>query len=85
MFLKYYSCYYSSGVYQRATNQINYERVAFLDSFNANHTKYVTELPNANQAFNMQTRRYDTFDLAVDYLVKWIGERNAYLNNKYLQ
>ena len=85
MFTKYYSCYYSSGVYQRAANQINYERVAFLDSFNANHTKYVTELPNANQAFNMQTRRYDTFDLAVDYLVKWIGERNAYLNNKYLQ
>ena len=85
MFLKYYSCYYNSAVYQRAVNQINYERVAFLDSFNANHTKYVTELPNASQAFNMQTRRYDTFDLAVDYLVKWIGERNAYLNNKYLQ
>ena len=85
MFAKYYSCYYNSGVYQRAANEINYERVAFLEAFNDNHTKYVKELPNANQAFNMQTRRYDTFDLAVDYLVRWIGERNAYLNDKYLQ
>ena len=85
MFSKYYSCYYNSGVYQRAVDEIKYERVAFLDEFNANHEKYVTNITNKDQAFNMQTRRYATFDAAVDYLVLWLGERNTYLNNKYIQ
>ena len=85
MFTKYYSCFYSSNVYQRIIDQISYERVAFLDAFNDNHTRYVTNITNKDQAFNMQTRRYDSFDGAVDYLVKWLGERNDYLTGKYIQ
>ena len=84
MFAKYYSCYYNSAVYQRAVNEISYERVAFLNEFDYNHEKYVTNITNKDQAFNMQTRRYNSFGDAVDYLVKWLGERYSYLNNKYL-
>ena len=82
MFKKYYSIFANSDIYQRMMNNIAYERVAFLDSFNDNHQRYVLDINSS--AFNMQTRRYDTFKDAVDYLEKWLSERKEYLDSKYL-
>ena len=82
MFKKYYSIFNNSQVYEKIMNQIAYERIIFNDDFVDNHTRYVT---NINQsAFNMQTRRYDNFEDAADYLVRWLEERKDYLDSKYL-
>ena len=81
-FKKYYSIFNNSDVYQKMINNIAYERVAFLEAFNDNHKRYVTDI--SSSAFNMQTRRYTSFDDAVNYLVKWLEERKQYLDNQYL-
>lgn len=82
MFKKYYSVFDESQIFEKAINTIVYERHIFKDAFDLNHTNYVTNI--SSSAFNMQTRRYNSFDEAVDYLYSWLNERKAYLDNKYL-
>ena len=82
MIKKYYSIFTNSGIYNRMIDDIAYERSVYLDAFNDNHTRYGK---GASGATLMQTRQYDSFTDAVDYLVKWFGERKEYLDNKYLK
>ena len=82
MFPKYYSVFDKSGIYERMIDQIAYERVAFLEDFNDNHTRYGK---GASGATLMQTRQYNTFDEAVDYLTTWLTQRKEYLDSKYLK
>ena len=82
MFKKYYSIFEQSGIYNRMIDDIAYERSVYLTAFNDNHTRYGK---GASGATLMQTRQYDSFKDAVDYLVKWFGERKTYLDNKYLK
>ena len=81
MFKKYYSIFMNSSIYEKMIHHIEYERVAFKDVFDDNHTRYVTNIDQS--AFSMQTRRYETFDKAVDYLLKWFKERKSYLDNTW--
>ena len=80
MFKKYYSIFDNSGIFARMINNIEYERVAFLDAFNDNHTRYGK---GASGATLMQTRQYSTFGDAADYLVKWLKERKASLDTTW--
>lgn len=77
---KYYSIFDKSGLYERMINEIEYERIAFKDAFDDNHTRYGK---GASGATLMQTRQYDSHKDAVDYLVKWYGERKAYLDQSW--
>ena len=81
-FKKYYSSFANSNVYENMINQIAYERVIFADEFNDNHTRYGK---GASGATLMQTRQYDSYNDAADYLVKWLGERKAYLDQSWAE
>ena len=81
MFKKYYSIFMNSSIFEKMVHYVEYERVAFKEAFDDNHTRYVTNI--SQSAFNMQTRRYDTFDAAVDYLLKWFKERKNYLDKTW--
>ena len=80
IFPKYYSCFANSNIYENIINQISYERVVFKEAFDDNHTRYGK---GASGATLMQTRQYNSHEEAVDYLVKWFGERKAYFDSKY--
>ena len=82
MIKKYYSVFDKSGIYERIINNIAYERVAFINEFNDNHTRYGK---GASGATLMQTRQYDSYNDAADYLVKWLGERKAYLDQSWAE
>ena len=82
MFKKYYSIFNSSQIYEKMIDEIAYERVAFASDFDDNHTRYGK---GASGATLMQTRQYNSHQEAVDYLVKWFGDRKEYLDNKYLK
>ena len=82
LFKKYYSVFNKSGVFERMVNSVKYERVAFKDSFDANHATYGK---GASGATLMQTRQYDTFDDAVDYLLNWFNARKTYLDQTWGQ
>ena len=81
VFKKYYVSFANSNVYENMINQIAYERVAFKDAFDDNHSRYGK---GSSGATLMQTRQYDHHSDAVDYLVKWFGERKTYLDSKYI-
>ena len=81
MFPKYYSVFDKSGVYDKLISQITYECVAFADVFEDNHTRYGK---GASGATSMQTRQYNSQKEAADYLVKWLQERKAYLDETWL-
>ena len=80
MIKKYYSIFDNSGIYERMVNNIQYERVAFKSAFDDNHTRYGK---GASGATLMQTRQYDSHNDAVDYLVKWFGERKEYMDQAW--
>ena len=82
MIKKYYSVFDKSGIYERIINNIAYERVAFINEFNDNLTRYGK---GASGATLMQTRQYDSYNDAADYLVKWLGERKAYLDQNWAE
>ena len=82
MFKKYYSIFDKSGIFDKMISNIEYERVAFKDVFDDNHTRYGK---GASGATLMQTRQYDSFTEATTYLVSWLTERKAYLDSVYLK
>ena len=82
MIKKYYSVFDKSGIYEKIIGNIAYERVAFVNEFNDNHTRYGK---GASGATLMQTRQYDSYNDAADYLVKWLGERKAYLDQNWAE
>ncbi len=82
MFKKYYSIFDKSNIFDRMISNIEYERVAFKDVFDDNHTRYGK---GASGATLMQTRQYDSFTDATTYLVSWLNERKAYLDSTYLK
>ena len=82
MFKKYYSIFDKSGIFDKMISNIEYERVAFKDVFDDNHTRYGK---GASGATLMQTRQYDSFTEATTYLISWLTERKAYLDSVYLK
>ena len=82
MFKKYYSIFDKSGIFDKMVSNIEYERVAFKDVFDDNHTRYGK---GASGATLMQTRQYDSFMDATTYLISWLKERKAYLDSVYLK
>ena len=82
MFKKYYSIFDKSGIFDKMISNIEYERVAFKDVFDDNHTRYGK---GASGATLMQTRQYDGFMDATTYLISWLKERKAYLDSVYLK
>ena len=82
MFKKYYSIFDKSGIFDKMISNIEYERLAFKDVFDDNHTRYGK---GASGATLMQTRQYDSFTEATTYLVSWLTERKAYLDSVYLK
>ena len=82
MFKKYYSIFDKSGIFDKMISNIEYERVAFKNVFDDNHTRYGK---GASGATLMQTRQYDSFFEATTYLVSWLTERKAYLDSIYLK
>ena len=80
MIKKYYSIFDKSNIYERVISIIAYERVAFAESFNDNHARYGK---GSSGSTLMQTRQYDSHKDATDYLIKWLGERKAYLDQNW--
>ena len=81
MFKKYYSIFANSSIFEKMISNIEYERVAFKDVFDDNHTRYGK---GSSGATLMQTRQYDNFTDATTYLLRWLNERKTYLDNTYL-
>ena len=81
MFKRYYSCFANSGIYERTVEYINYEKVAFASAFNATYERW--NLPTATNS-GMSTRRYDTHEEAVSYLLNWYANRKTYLDSTWL-
>jgi hypothetical protein len=80
MIKKYYSIFDKSNIYERVISSIAYERVAFKDAFDDNHSRYGK---GSSGSTLMQTRQYNTHQEACDYLVKWLEERKTYLDQTW--
>ena len=81
MFKKYYSIFANSSIFEKMISNIEYERIAFKDVFDDNHTRYGK---GSSGATLMQTRQYDSFTDATTYLLRWLQERKTYLDSTYL-
>ena len=86
LFLKYYSAFNNSGIYERIVNSINYETKVFATEFTNTYdlVGYSSD-KGASGSTLMQTRQYKKHEDAVTYLLNWLNSRKQYLDGKYLK
>lgn len=78
---KYYQVFSDSGVLENAINEINY----LTSAFNTEFANNIECWKNGTGKTRMQNRSYSTHLEAVNYLVKWLKDRKAYMDSVYLK
>lgn len=80
LFVKYYSVFANSDIYEKVVQYISYETSAFATDFANEYAKWGGD----SGRNSMGTRKYNSHQEAVSYLLNWLESRKNYLDNKHL-